>query len=329
MPNHRSAPDRSALARLAAIEHAPLIGAPSPLEEMTRLRAALACSARLFVKRDDAIPFAFGGNKTRKLEYVMAEALAAGADAVVTVGGVQSNHARATAAAAARFGLRCHLVINGQRPDPPRANALLDELLGASIEYIPSRDARAAALRAAVERFHAEGRKPLAIPLGASTASGALGFARAVGELLEQGSAPSVIVHAASSAGTLAGLAAGCVLHGIPTRVIGVSADDPAAEIAAHTREILTGIAERLAAPAVASAPFDVDDGFVGDGYGVPSAASREAQQLAARTEAIFVDHTYTAKALAAFIALARSGRIASGETALFWHTGGQVGLFA
>jgi len=325
----RPSTHRAALERLDAFQRSSLIGAPSPVEEMGRLRAALGAAPRLWVKRDDAIPFAFGGNKTRKLEFVVAEAMAAGADTLVTVGGVQSNHARATAAAAARFGLRCHLIINGQRPDPPRANALLDELLGATIEYIPSREARDAALSGAVERLRAEGRRPHAIPLGASTPLGALGFARAIGELVAQTGAPDVIVHAASSAGTLAGLAAGCALHALPTQVIGVSADDPAAYITAHAREILTGIAGLLGAPGVAQAKFEVDDAFVGDGYGVPSAASREAQQLAARTEAIFVDHTYTAKALAAFIAYVRAGRFAPGATALFWHTGGQVGLFA
>lgn len=319
----------AALARLAATERVPLVGAPSLVEEMSRFRDALGAAPTLLIKRDDAIAFAFGGNKTRKLEFVLAEALASGADTLVTVGGVQSNHARATAAAAARLGLRCHLIINGVRPDPPRANALLDELLGATIEYIPSREARAAALDTAVLRLRAEGRRPCAVPLGASTPVGALGFAHAIGELLEQTGAPDVIVHATSSAGTMAGLAAGCALHGLSTRIIGVSADDPAKGITAHAREILAGVAERLSAPAVADAEFTVDDSFVGTGYGIPSEGSREAQRLAARTQAVFVDHTYTAKALAALIAYARAGRFTPAQTVLFWHTGGQVGLFA
>jgi 1-aminocyclopropane-1-carboxylate deaminase/D-cysteine desulfhydrase-like pyridoxal-dependent ACC family enzyme len=323
-----------ALARLAAVPAVALLDGPTPVQEMTRLRAALGAGGapRLLVKRDDAIPFGFGGNKVRKLELVAAAAVAAGADTLVTPGGVQSNHARATAAAAARLGLRAHLVINGARPERPTANALLDELLGAEITYIGGREERAAALRDVEARLTREGRRPYVVPLGASTPLGALGFARAVGELLAQGPAPDVIVHATSSGGTQAGLVAGCALHGLATRVIGVSADDPAAEVEATVRRVVAGVGELLGTDGDALAravPFTVDDAFVGGGYGVPTDASREAQRLAARTEALFVDHTYTAKALAALVAYARAGRFREAETVLFWHTGGQVGLFA
>jgi L-cysteate sulfo-lyase len=333
MGEPRLHPQRSeaALSRLSAIPALSLLPAPTPIEEMPRLRDALGGGPRLFVKRDDAIPFGFGGNKVRKLAIVGADAIAAGADTLVTVGGVQSNHARATAALAAKMGLHCTLVINGQKPDRLAANALLDELLGAEIEYIPSRVERAAASEAAMDRLRQAGRTPYFVPLGASNSLGALGFVRAVGELLEQMPAPDVIVHAASSGGTLAGLAAGCALHGVPTRVIGVSADDPAAEIKATVYHILGGVGELLSPDEglSTSRPFIVDDGFVGDGYGIPSDASREAQRLMARNEALFVDHTYTAKALAALISYVRAGRFRDDETVLFWHTGGQVGLFA
>ena len=331
MSTSQLAADRAALSRLAAFARAPLIGGATPVEEMARLRAAIGGGPRLLVKRDDAIPFGFGGNKTRKMEMVAADALATGADTLVTVGGVQSNHMRATAATAAKLGLRCLLIANGSKPEAPRANALLDQLLGAEIEYIPSRAERAAAMQAALERLHREGRKPYPVPLGASTPLGALAFARAVGELLEQIEAPDVIIHASSSAGTQAGLVAGCVLNGLATRVVGISADDPANEIADNVRKILTGVAALVggSAEAMAAASVTVDDSFVGDGYGMPTTASREAQQLAARNEALFVDHWYTAKALAAVIAYTRSGRFRENETVLFWHTGGQVALFA
>jgi 1-aminocyclopropane-1-carboxylate deaminase/D-cysteine desulfhydrase-like pyridoxal-dependent ACC family enzyme len=323
--------DDAAIRRLAAMARVPLVVAPSPVEEMPRLRATLGGGPRLLVKRDDAIPFAFGGNKTRKLEFVAAEALDAGADTLVTVGGVQSNHARATAAVAAKLGLRCRIIANGTKPERPAANALLNQLLGAEIEYIATRDERAAAMERALDSLRAQGRKPFAVPLGASTPMGALGFVRAIGELLSQTEAPDVIVHASSSSGTQAGLVAGCALHGLATRVTGVSADDPAGEIAHKVREIVAGMATLLGADATAltACAVTVDDRFVGDGYGVPSAASREAQQLAARTEALFVDNTYTAKALAALIASVRAGEYRDDETVLFWHTGGQVGLFA
>ena len=322
-----------ALARLAATSSIPLVRAVTPVDEMVCLRTALGGGPRLLVKRDDAIPFAFGGNKVRKLEVVAAQAVAAGADTLVTVGGVQSNHARVTAAVAARLGLRCVIVTNGTRPSKLTANALLNALLGAEIEYIASRAERASGVESALARLRQEGRSPYFVPLGASTPAGALGFVRAVGELVSQVSTPpDVIMHACSSGGTQAGLLAGTIVHGIPTRVIGVSADDPAADIEATVRRILGGAGTLLGADGDAFAdarPIVVDAGFVGDGYGAPTDASLEAQTLAARTEALFVDHTYTAKALAALIAYVRTGRFTDSETILFWHTGGQLGLFA
>jgi D-cysteine desulfhydrase family pyridoxal phosphate-dependent enzyme len=305
-----------------------LLHAPTPLEEMPRLRKALGGGPRLFVKRDDVIPFGFGGNKVRKLQFVAAEAVSRGADTLVTVGGIQSNHARASAAVAARLGLRCLIIANGAKPVRATANALLDELLGADVEYIPSRAEREAASTAAMERLEREGRRPYWVPLGASTPLGAMGFVQAIGELVEQGLTPDVIVHAASSCGTQAGLVAGCALHGMSTEVIGVSADDPVTALSARVRDIVAGIG-RLLGSNLGEPRFTVTDAYVGDGYGIPTDASREAQRLAARTEAIFVDNTYTAKALAALIRWVRERRWGPERSVLFWHTGGQVGLFA
>jgi 1-aminocyclopropane-1-carboxylate deaminase/D-cysteine desulfhydrase-like pyridoxal-dependent ACC family enzyme len=323
-------PSRDALAKLPSLA---LGDVPSPVEPMDRLRDALGgAGPHLLVKRDDAIPFGFGGNKVRKLRLVAAQAIAQGADTLVTTGGIQSNHCRATASAAAKLGLRCVLVVNGAPQQAPSANALLDRLLGAEVEYVKAREERAQRLRAVCERLRAEGRRPFEIPLGASTPLGAAGFALAVGELLQQGPAPDVIVHSTSSGGTQAGLVVGVALHGLRTRVIGVSADDPAASLATSVREIVVGLGALLGGDGEAltrQCAIEVDDRFVGDGYGVPSDASREAQQLAARTEALFVDHTYTAKAFAGFLAFLREGRFRDAESVLFWHTGGQVGLFA
>jgi len=302
-----------------------LLSGPTPVEPMDRLRATLGAGPRLLVKRDDAIPFGFGGNKIRKLEFVLARALADGADTLVTLGGVQSNHARATAAAAAKLGLRCVLILNGAPPARATANAVLDGLLGAEVEYIASRAERGAAAERVMARLRASGRQPHLIPLGASTSLGALGFVAAVGELVEQNVRPDVIVHASSSGGTQAGLVAGIALHGLATRVIGVSADDPSSSIASTVR----GLVRAINGLESFDGQVEVDDRHVGDGYGAPTPASREAQQLAARTEALFVDHTYTAKAFAALIAYLREKRFAASETVLFWHTGGQVGLFA
>ena len=325
--------DASAALRRASDVPALALGElPSPIEEANRLRAALGGGARIFVKRDDAIPFGFGGNKVRKLAVVVAQALAEGADTLITVGGIQSNHARATAATAAKLGLRCHLIANGAKPEKPTANALLDLLLGAEIEYVAARTDRVPAMQRAADRIRSAGGRPVEVPLGASTPVGAVGFVRAIGEMLEQGVRPDVIVHATSSGGTQAGLVAGCALHGLSTRVIGVSADDPAADVERQVRSIIDGMKIPLGAPleeVAREARIEVDDTFVGGGYGVPTPASIEAQELAARNEALFVDHTYTAKALAALIGYVRDGRIPRDATVLFWHTGGQVGLFA
>jgi len=325
-------PDTAALERLSRIPHVPLGHYPTPVEEMSRLRDALGGGPRLLVKRDDAIPFGFGGNKVRKLQYVIADALAAGADTIITCGGVQSNHARATTAAARRHGLDVVLVCNGTPPDRPTANALLDELMGAEIHYVADRTDRAPGMDAQAARLRAVGRRPYVIPLGASTPLGALGYVHAVTELLDQIPAPDVIVHACSSGGTQAGLVAGCALHAVRTRVIGISADDPAADVAAAVRRTIAGMGPLLDVDGEALAAgcrIEVHDEFVGEGYGIPTAASVEAQQLAARTEALFVDHTYTAKALGALVDMVRNEIFREDSTILFWHTGGQVGLFA
>ena len=282
--------------------------------------------------RTAAIPFGFGGNKVRKLALVAARAVADGADTLITAGGVQSNHARATAAAAAKLGLRAVLVANGEAPERLTANALLDHLLGAEVVYVPSREDRAPMILQVATRLRGEGRKPFAIPIGASTPLGALGFVLAVAELVEQIGAPDVIIHATSSGGTQAGLVAGCRLLGLHTRIVGISADDTSASLQAQIRAIISGIADLLNLdPEKLSkgTAIEVDDRFVGDGYGIPTDDSREAMELAARTEAIFLDPTYTAKAMAGLIAHVRQQKFKENQNVLFWHTGGQVGLFA
>ena len=317
--------------RLEAIPSIPFAPHPTPVEELDGLRRLLGLEARLLVKRDDAIAFAFGGNKVRKLRLVAAAARDEGADTLITTGGVQSNHARVTAAAAAKLGMRCILVANGTQPDRPTGNALLDRLLGAEIVYVASREERGPAMERAAAQVREAGRKPYVIPLGASTPLGAAAFVAAIAELATQIDPPHVILHATSSGGTQAGLVAGCALAGWRTHVVGISADEPSSSLTAQIRALFPGLAELLGVDRHRLHAYDVevDDRFVGDGYGVPTAASCEALELAARSEALFLDPTYTAKAMAGLIARARAGEFPNGTTVLFWHTGGQVGLFA
>ena len=325
-------------AALAAIPSVPLAPYPTPVEEMARLRDALGSGPRLFIKRDDTIAFAFGGNKVRKMRIVLAQAREAGADTLITTGGIQSNHCRVTAAAAARQGLKCVIVANGAPPPKPTANALLDALFGAEVRYVARREDRAPTVDAVADDLRRQGRRPFIVPLGASTPHGAAAFALAVGELAGQMKidrtipTPDVIVHSSSSGGTQAGLIAGCRIYGLSPRILGISADESSAPLGAEVRRILAGLERLLGADPGALASDqtpEIDDGFVGEGYGIPTPASREALELVARTEAIVLDQTYTAKAMAGLIAHVRAGLFGKGQTVLFWHTGGQVGVFA
>jgi D-cysteine desulfhydrase len=324
-----SAALREALARFPSL---PFVVSPTLIEPMPRLRDMLGGGPRLLIKRDDAIAFGFGGNKVRKLAFVGARAQADGADTLITAGGIQSNHARVTAATAAKLGMRAVLVANGAEPERPTANALLDGLLGAEVVHVPSREDRVPKILEIAARLRADGRHPFAIPIGASTPLGALGYALAVAELSDQDRPPDVIVHSSSSGGTQAGLVAGCRLLGLQTRVLGISADEPAAVLQAQVRAIVSGIADLLDMDPhklARGTAIEIDDRFVGDGYGIPTDGSREAIELTARTEAIFLDPTYTAKAMAALIAYVRQQKFVENQTVLFWHTGGQVALFA
>lgn len=320
----------NALLSLPSVRLAPFT---TPTQEMTRLRNALGPGCpRLLIKRDDLLAFGAGGNKVRKMQTVAAEAVAGQFDTLITCGGVQSNHARVTAATGAALGMRVVLVANGAKPQNLTGNARLNALFGADVHYVASRDERAPAMAMIAESLRASGRNPLVIPLGASTPLGALGFARAVEELAASVERPNVIVHSTSSGGTQAGLIVGAALFGLKPEILGISADDPSAALSATIAELIDGAAGRLGArPSTAGAgtPIVVDDSFVGDGYGIPTQASIEALELTARTEGIVLDPVYTAKAMAGLIARVRGGAWRAEDTVLFWHTGGVPGFFS
>jgi 1-aminocyclopropane-1-carboxylate deaminase/D-cysteine desulfhydrase-like pyridoxal-dependent ACC family enzyme len=223
-------------------------------------------------------------------------------------------------------------VLNGIARGTPTGNARLDNLFGATMHYVGSREERAPMMETIAARLRASGRKPFIVPLGASTAIGAMGFARGVAEIAAARIKPDVIIHATSSGGTQTGLIAGCALFGVRTTIVGISADDPALTLQGVVKRLLAEVAERLGArPASIGAEdaIEIDDTQVGGGYGVPTPHSIEAQALVARREGILLDPVYTAKAMAGLIARIRAGAFNKEQTILFWHTGGTPGYFA
>lgn len=305
---------------------------PTPLDEMPRLSRALG-GPRLLVKRDDQTGLATGGNKTRKLEFTVAEALRRGADTLVTMGGVQSNHVRQTAAAAAIHGLRCVVVLRGEAPSQVTGNLLLDHLLGAQVVFSGAR-ARERVANEIVAELQAQGRRPYLIPVGASDEVGAPGFVAAIEELAIQLKERSLhvdrVVFASSSFGTQAGMCVGAKALGFGPQIAAVAIDSRREDIQTGVAEIAARTASRLGIEASVS-PGEVVayDGYLGAGYAVMGEPEREAIQLAARYEAILLDPVYTGRAMAGLIDLVRKGEFGKRETILFWHTGGAAALHA
>ncbi len=285
---------------------------------------------RLLVKRDDQTGLAFGGNKTRKLEFLVAEAQEQGARMLITAGAVQSNHCRQTAAAAAKFGFDCLLVLAGEPPEHPSANLLLDGLLGASIVWAGGRENRERVLAETFEQAKAEGRQPYLVPYGGSNTTGALGYVYAMEEFLQQGEKADWIVFASSSGGTQAGLTLGARLFGYSGRLLGISVDEPRDRLQVRAAGLATDTSEKFGEHLEFS-PDDilVNDDYCKAGYGVLTEAEREAIRLFAQAEGLLLDPVYTGRAAAGLIDLARQGFFKKDESVLFWHTGGQPALFA
>ena len=307
---------------------------PTPIEPLPRLSAALG-GPQLFIKRDDQTGLALGGNKTRKLEFLVAKALAQGARTLVTAGAWQSNHCRQTAAAAARFGLDCTLVLAGPEPGEATGNLLLDRLLGADIVPVADRADRDHVLRRTGEGLAAQGRAPYLIPVGGSSPTGALGYCYAVEEALAQpvpaaGGDFDWMVFCTSSSGTHAGLVLGQRVFGYRGQVLGISNDHPADWVRREVAALASAASEKLGSR-VDFSPKDVlvNDDYCAAGYGVLTGAEREAIDLFARQEGILLDPVYTGRAAAGLIDLIRKGFFEKSAQVLFWHTGGQAALFA
>ncbi len=323
---------------LAHFAKCDIVHAPTRLEHLPRLSAALG-GPEIWIKRDDCTGLAFGGNKTRKLEFLIADAQSKGADVLITAGGVQSNHARQTAAAAARFGFDCHLLLeNGLGSSEPEylgnGNALLDRIVGATSEVLPADADMEALIDAAMRRFSDEGRTAYFIPVGGSNAIGALGYVSCAHELINQISQLDTdfdhLVMSTGSAGTQVGLLAGISLAGLNLPVHGMSVSKP--------REMMKTIVESLLEQTLDLLGHTAHDreklvltnsDYVGEGYAIPAASTIEAIELTARTEGILLDPVYTGKGMAGLVDYVRQGRFASDERVIFLHTGGAPGLFA
>jgi len=315
---------------------------PTPIEELPRLTQALN-GPRILVKRDDQTGLAFGGNKTRKLEFLVAEAQEQGARMLISAGAIQSNHCRQTVAAAARFGFDCTLVLTGEKPAQPSANFLLDQLFGAEIISVADRKDRDCILQETFDNAVAAGKKPYLVPYGGSSPTGALGYAFAMQEFMNQlkdlrvlqelgGLERGVdwVVFGTSSGGTHAGLVLGQRVFGYTGKVLGISIDESEAQLKAHVSELASQASEKFGE----RINFTGDDVLANEnycqaGYGVFGAGEREAIKLFASNEGLLLDPVYTGRAAAGMIDLIRKEFFKKDETILFWHTGGQPALFA
>ncbi len=310
---------------------------PTPIEPLDRLSDALG-GPRIFVKRDDCTGLATGGNKTRKLEFLMAEAIDQGADTVITQGAVQSNHARQTAAAAAKLGMRCELLFENRISDPNEeylgsGNVLLDKMFDAQLHHFPGGTDMNAAMADHAAQLTEQGRRCYVIPGGGSNPVGALGYVNAALEMLNQVNTMQLridhVVHATGSAGTQAGLVAGlrATHSGIPVLGIGVNApldvqEERVYKLAVETATLIG------AEGCVTREDIVANCDYIGEGYGVPTEGMRAALLDLARYEGLLFDPVYSGKGLAGLIDLIRQGRFSAAENVLFWHTGGSAALF-
>ena len=304
---------------------------PTPLEPLPRLTAQLGGPA-LWIKRDDQTGLATGGNKARKLEFLVADALAGGADTLITGGAGQSNHARQTAAAAARIGLACTLVLRGAEPPQVQGNLLLDRLLGARVVWAGNRPL-AEVMAQVAEELQEAGHRPYVVPYGGSNPIGASGYVAAMEELLAQCAERDLhfdcIVLASSSGGTQAGLVVGARALGYAGRVLGISVDVKADVLQTKLSGLADATANHLGLELTFEPQeFGVDDGYLGGGYGVVGDLEREALRTLACMEGVLLDPVYTGRAFGGLLALIRQGAFRPDEQVLFWHTGGTAAVF-
>jgi D-cysteine desulfhydrase family pyridoxal phosphate-dependent enzyme len=310
------------------IPHIKFACLPTPIEALPRLTAELG-GPKMLVKRDDLTGLAFGGNKTRKLEYLLAEAQSQGAQTIITSGAAQSNHCRQTAAACARFNFECILVLSGEKPSSTTGNLLLDQLFNAKLIWTTLHE-RDATLEQTFHNAWESGLRPYLIPYGGSNTTGASAYVFAMEEMLDQNYHPDWIVFASSSGGTQAGLVTGAKLFGFKGKVLGISVDESGDDLKATVASLASATADTLGEK-LNFLPQDilVSADYLGGGYGVMGKPEIDAIRLFARIEGLLLDPVYTGRAAAGMIDLIQKGFIKRDETVLFWHTGGTPALFS
>lgn len=303
---------------------------PTPIQKLSRLSKKFG-GPTLSIKRDDLTGLAFGGNKTRKLEYLLADARDKGADIVLTTGAAQSNHCRQTAAAASRYGFKCKLILAGDPGGEFSGNLLLDHLLGADIVWT-GQEEREAVLKREFQLVRDRGFSPYLIPYGGSNATGAFAYYQAVRELERQSEEnfPDWIVFATSSGGTQAGLAAGAAARDLDLQILGISVDERTDVVQHKVTALANQVLEKIRmSESISEKDILVNDDYLGAGYGVPGTREMEAIQLFAREEGIILDPVYTGRAAGGLLDLIGQGYFGRDEHILFWHTGGTPAVFA
>ncbi|MGD2164471.1 MAG: D-cysteine desulfhydrase family protein [Anaerolineae bacterium] len=314
------------------LPHVEIAHLPTPVEPMPRLSSRLNGPA-LWVKRDDQTGLATGGNKARKLEFLVADALSEQADTLITCGASQSNHARQTAAAAARFGLQAVLVLRGEAPSAVRGNFLLDRLLGANIVWAGDQSL-SERMESVSQDLSNAGRRPYVVPYGGSNPLGVSGYVAAMVELADQSREQDLafdhIVLASSSGGTQAGLVVGAQMVGYRGHILGISVEPDATTLQSRLADLATSTSDRLDLNlGFEPQDFDVNDDCLGGGYGVVGDLERQAIHTVATAEGLLLDPVYTGRAFGGLLDLIQHGAFERDETVLFWHTGGTGGLFA
>lgn len=311
-----------------------VVSRPTPIDELVRLRKAIDCKPRIFVKRDDTTIAGLGGNKNRKLQYVMADAREQDADVVITTGGVQSNHCRQTLALARLLGMDCHLILTGEEPTIRQGNCLIFTIMGAKLHFIGAEGDAEEEMRTIAEELRASGKRPYIIPLGASTPLGSLGYVEAMMEITTQAEALGVAFRycfiPTGSCGTQAGIEVGVRELYPKMQVHGISVNRDAQSHQETLAELVSGIYDLLGMSRVVKPPeFVIHDQYYGEGYAIPTKEGNEMIKMLATTEGLILDPVYTGKAMSGLVDLLRLGALDDAEAVLFLHTGGFPALFA